>query len=159
MSNLLPFVVLIQAVAVVLCQSSLSIDNESLDKDDSRGSNRASSFVPERRDLHDKKVESVPTLGKRNDFFFAKNLKSVPRIGRRNDFFMKTATKSVPRIGRRDLAPAWMDMESVAAWPWLRDDFSHYRKRNVDREYDFSKHMDFNRELMEPRLQAVAQDY
>jgi hypothetical protein len=58
------------------------------------------SGVARRNDFFMKAAKSVPRIGRRNDFFFAKNLKSVPRIGRRNDFFLKTA-KSVPRIGRR----------------------------------------------------------
>ncbi|KAF6207408.1 hypothetical protein GE061_018650 [Apolygus lucorum] len=43
-------------------------------------------------------VDYVIPLVRRNDFFL-KAAKSVPRIGRRNDFFYAKIHKSVPRIG------------------------------------------------------------
>ncbi|BES96036.1 Hypothetical protein NTJ_08846 [Nesidiocoris tenuis] len=43
-------------------------------------------------------VDYVIPIVRRNDFFL-KAAKSVPRIGRRNDFFYAKLHKSMPRIG------------------------------------------------------------
>ncbi|CAH1401681.1 unnamed protein product [Nezara viridula] len=146
MSHLIRFILLLVGALLIITESTCGsiMDDSSED------------MIPvmiRRNDFFLKAAKSVPRIGRRNDFFFAKNLKSVPRIGRRNDFFLKAA-KSVPRIGRRDEITS-VEKEASVAWPWFRDHDFIPRVMKKDLGDEDVPVDEPSKEKEEPRLQAI----